>query len=223
MLVLWFSKLYNDTRGSNVLLPLKGGVSVTNQELYKELLRKLSNLDFIKPEDIPGIDLYMDQVTTFMNDHLADAKRREDDKILTKTMINNYAKINLLPPPVKKKYSKEHMLLLIFIYYMKSFLSITDIQELFSPLTSHFGKTEKWNLEDIYSEVVSFESEEMRRLLKDIHTKFKLSQTSFQDAPKEEQEELQLFAFICMLGFDVYLKKRMIETIIDLKESRHDK
>ena len=201
----------------------QGRYSMTNQELYKELLRKLSNLDFIKPEEIPNIDLYMDQVTTFMNDHLADAKRREDDKILTKTMINNYAKNNLLPPPVKKKYSKEHMLLLIFIYYMKSFLSITDIQELFSPLTSHFGKTEKWNLEDIYSEVVSFESEEMHRLLKDIYAKFHLSKTSFADASGTEQEELQLFSFICMLGFDVYLKKRMIETIIDIRKSEKDK
>ena len=77
-------------------------------------------------------------------------------------------------------------------------------------------------MEDIYSEVVSFESEEMRRLLKDIHTKFKLSQTSFQDAPKKSRRSSAV-CFICMLGFDVYLKKRMIETIIDLKESRHDK
>ena len=121
---------------------------MTNQDLYKELLRKLSNLEFIKPEEIPNIDLYMDQVTTFMNDHLSDAKRREDDKILTKTMINNYAKNNLLPPPVKKKYSKEHMLLLIFIYYMKSFLSITDIQELFLllPLISVREKNGIWKI-----------------------------------------------------------------------------
>ena len=41
------------------------------------------------------IDLYMDQVTTFMDEHLSDCKRREDDKILTKTMINNYTKNNL--------------------------------------------------------------------------------------------------------------------------------
>ena len=59
----------------------------------------------VKPEDIPNIDLYMDQVTTFMDSQLATSKRHEDDKILTKTMINNYAKNDLLPPPEKKKYS----------------------------------------------------------------------------------------------------------------------
>ena len=50
----------------------------------------------MRPDDIPNIDLYMDQVTTFMEKELASSKRHEDDKILTKTMINNYAKNNLL-------------------------------------------------------------------------------------------------------------------------------
>ncbi len=58
-------------------------------------------MDYIKPEDLPNIDLYMDQVTTFMEDQLASTKRHDDDKILTKTMINNYAKNNLLPSPEK--------------------------------------------------------------------------------------------------------------------------
>lgn len=69
----------------------------------KEILEKLQTIDYVKPESLPNIDLYMDQVTTFMDSQLASTKRYEDDKILTKTMINNYAKNNLLPPPNKKK------------------------------------------------------------------------------------------------------------------------
>ena len=82
-----------------------------------ELLEKLKSIDYVKTEDVPNIGLYMDQVTTFMDSKLDSTKRHADDKILTKTMINNYAKNNVLPPPFKKKYSKEHMLMLIFIYY----------------------------------------------------------------------------------------------------------
>ena len=73
-----------------------------NKELVSSMLRKMTKLNYIKPGDVPGINLYMDQVTTFMDEHLSDSKRHEDDKILTKTMINNYTKNNLLPPPVKK-------------------------------------------------------------------------------------------------------------------------
>ena len=101
-----------------------------NQEFVNSLLQRLAKLNYIKPGDVPNIDLYMDQVTTFMDEHLSDVKRYEDDKILTKTMINNYTKNDLLPPPVKKKYSKEFIYVLTFIYYLKNILSISDIQKL---------------------------------------------------------------------------------------------
>ena len=87
----------------------------SNEERLQEILARLDTLSYVKPERIPNIDLYMDQVTTFMDEHLVKTKRYPDDKVLTKTMINNYAKNNLLPPPNKKKYSRQHILLLISI------------------------------------------------------------------------------------------------------------
>lgn len=62
------------------------------KEFLAALQKKLVSIDYIKTEDIPNIGLYMDQVTTFMDEQLEACKRYEDDKILTKTMINNYAK-----------------------------------------------------------------------------------------------------------------------------------
>ena len=99
-------------------------MTIDSQNLLESILKSLDRIDYIRPEDIPGIDLYMDQVTTFMDSQLSSSRRYEDDKILTKTMINNYAKNHLLPPPEKKKYSREHMLLLIFIYYFNCFIFI---------------------------------------------------------------------------------------------------
>ena len=61
----------------------------TVREFLETLLHDLRNIDYVKPEDIPNIALYMDQVTTFMDEQLAASKRYDDDKILTKTMINN--------------------------------------------------------------------------------------------------------------------------------------
>lgn len=115
-----------------------GHYEKNNEESIMDIISKLRDIDYINPEDIPNIDLYMDQVTTFMDARLASCKRSDDDKILTKTMINNYTKNNLLPPPEKKKYSKEHMFLLIFLYYFKNVLSISDIQKIFAPLTEMF-------------------------------------------------------------------------------------
>ena len=122
-------------------------MTIDSQNLLESILESLDRIDYIHPEDVPGIDLYMDQVTTFMDSQLKSSKRYEDDKILTKTMINNYAKNNLLPPPEKKKYTKEHVLTLIFIYYFKNILSISDIQSILNPITDkYFGKDGSYSL-----------------------------------------------------------------------------
>ena len=130
-------------------------MTIDTKDILNSILSSISRIDYIKPEEIPGIDLYMDQVTTFMEEHLRSSKRYKEDKILTKTMINNYAKNDLLPPPVKKKYSKEHMLMLVFIYYFKSILSISDIQKLLEPITQkYFSGEGSIDLTSLYEEIM---------------------------------------------------------------------
>ena len=191
-------------------------MTIDIHDMMNSIIRSVSRIDYIKPEDIPGIDLYMDQVTTFMESQLASSKRYPDDKILTKTMINNYAKNNLLPSPEKKKYSREHLLLLIFIYYFKSILSINDIQTLLSPITEKYFKSDsEMDLTSVYNEVFSMEKGQIEYLTKDLLSRYKTAQATFQDAPEEDQEFLKLFSFICLLSFDVYMKKMLIEHLID--------
>ena len=160
-----------------------------------------------------------------MESQLESTKRYPEDKILTKTMINNYAKNHLLPPPVKKKYSKEHVLLLIFIYYFKNLLSIKDIETLLAPIAEKdFNNGEEFSLTDIYEEVCQLQKSRIDSLSKDVARKFQVSSESFADAPEDEQEYLKLFSFICSLAFDVYVKKQLIEKLIDtLPEPDHKK
>ena len=192
-------------------------MTLETEDLLQSILDSLDRIDYIRPDDIPDIELYMDQVTTFMDNRLKNAARNpEVDKILTKTMINNYAKNDLLPPPVRKKYSREHMLLLIFIYYFKGILSISDIQTVLKPITDRFiAGNEGLKLETIYNEVFSLEREEVEVMKQDVVRKYHKAQETFSDAATEDQEFLQTFSFICMLSFDVYVKKMLIEKLID--------
>ena len=106
---------------------------------------------------------------TIDNDDLLNSIRESRDKILTKTMINNYAKNDLLPPPVKKKYSREHVMLLVFIYYYKGFLSISDIQTLLGPITErYFHNGQAYNLEDIYREAFGMEDKMLQSMKADV-------------------------------------------------------
>lgn len=191
-------------------------MTIDKNNMLKSILESISHLDYIKPKDIPNIDLYMDQVTTFMDSQLASSRRYPEDKILTKTMINNYAKNRLLPAPNKKKYSKEHILMLIFIYYFKSILSISDIQALLKPLADkYFQSPDGLNMETLYEEVFSMEKAQAEALQKDLLKKYKIAEGTFADSNEEDQDFLRLFSFICLLSFDVYVKKELIEAIID--------
>lgn len=187
----------------------------TAKSLITQVLQSLEEFDFITLDDLPNIDLYMDQVTTFMDQHLAGMRRHDDDKIMTKTMINNYAKNNLLPAPEKKKYSKDHLLLLIFIYYFKNIISISDINRLFSPLTEKYLKSDAIDLSDVYSEIFRLERDQANELSREIIKKFNLAQKSFPDYEGDQAEYLRTFSLICMLGFDVYMKKLIMERLID--------
>ena len=198
-------------------------MNIDTSNLLNSILEELSSLSYVHPGDVPNIDLYMDQVTTFMEENLASTKRHEDDKILTKTMINNYAKNKLLPPPEKKRYSREHLLMLIFIYYFKNILSISDIQTLLGPITDKYFKsmTEK-DMTYIYQEVFSMEQTQIRYLEKDLMRRFKSAGEIFEDADPEDKEFLHQFSFICLLSFDVYMKKMIIENMIDHMNSPKD-
>lgn len=177
---------------------------------------KLDEVAYVKPGEIPAIDLYMDQVTTFMDDHLESSKRFNDDKLLTKTMINNYTKNNLLPPPKNKKYSKDHMYLLIFIYYLKNILSISDTQSILSPLCEKFFKDGSIDFEGIYDEIFKIEHDQAYVITREVVRKFDRSLDTFTNVEDpEERQKLQMFSFISMLCFDVYMKKQMILQMID--------
>lgn len=191
-------------------------MKIDSKDLLNSILESLDHLNYIPLDEIPNIDLYMDQVTTFMEKGLSPTKRYEEDKILTKTMINNYAKNNLLPPPLKKKYSREHMIVLIFIYYFKNILSIRDIEQVLQPLTEkHFHTDAPLQIDQIYQEVCELEKMQIPDLKEELQKIYQKSEESFSDAPDEYREDLKTFSFICSLSFDIYLKKMIVERLLD--------
>ena len=197
-----------------------------DEQYLNELTEYLKSLHHVHAGSLPSLDLYMDQVTGFMEEHLASMKRHPEDKALTKTMINNYAKNKILPPPVGKRYNKNHMLILLLIYYYKSMLSLSDIRTVVDPLAeNYFSLHSKPRLTDIYEEIFSFANGEMQSLVEDLEKKFQTANSSFSeqdpafaDLEEPEREQLQSFSFLSLLAFDVYLKKQLMEKIVDRME-----
>ena len=85
----------------------------------------------LKEIQLPDIDLYMDQILTILEGQMDSYKLYDDEKIMTKTMINNYVKSKLIEKPVKKKYGREQLMQLIMIYHMKNIMNFADLEIFF--------------------------------------------------------------------------------------------
>lgn len=110
-------------------------------EKEKKFLSKIKSFkDFNMPrwDDLPEIDLYMDQVIS-VTDKLLSSLSVEDTPILTPSMINNYVKNRIIPPPVKKKYSREHLAKLIIICIMKPIMEISAIADIMTRNEALYG------------------------------------------------------------------------------------
>ena len=96
----------------------------------KDIFNEMNFDNRIELEEMPELDLYMDQVIQLFENKLSSLKRNDEEKILTKTMINNYVKHNIINPPVNKKYNKEHMAYLFVIFILKQIYSIDEIKKM---------------------------------------------------------------------------------------------
>ena len=175
----------------------------------------------IDSKDIPQLELYMDQVLTFLNTHL-NAFGRED-KDLTKTMVNNYAKNKLIPPPEKKRYGKDHILLLIFIYYLKNVLSMNEIQSVLTPVAERFSSPDSHEgLVEFYEEILSMIRQSADFVLEGLPKSIQLIKERFPVSDEKGSDTIQSLAMICLFSYDVYLKKCMIEQLIQSTITEND-
>ena len=189
----------------------------TFNEMVEKIAAQVRSSNIIEVEDIPNIDLYMDQVTTFMDKCLAQYKRYDDDKVLTKTMINNYTKAKIFPAPVKKKYSRTHLMLLIMIYHLKSVLSIKDIGILFQSALSETNKMKQEKMiESIYKGFVSLQKQTITYLTDAAEGKPDESFYGKESILKYSDDEMKRIMMILALAIRANTEKQLAEKVLDL-------
>lgn len=167
----------------------------------------------IKLNDIPELDLYMDQVIQLFENEFAETKRFEDDKILTKTMINNYAKGKLLMDIKNKKYSKEHIILMSLIYNMKGILALNDIKLALGDIVERYNKEEvsKEEIRNLYNLYLLGHEKNISDIKENLNIHIDNLGDGFKDLEKNEKK--MLLASILVDKANMY--KRIAEKILD--------
>jgi Domain of unknown function (DUF1836) len=189
-------------------------------ENVNEIIADLGLENIITLEDLPKIDLYMDQVIQLFEQKYGATKRTEDEKILTKTMINNYAKGKLFFPIKNKKYSQEHLLLISLIYQLKGALSLNDIK------TTLDGLNEKiiagdFNLEAFYESYLNLFAKNVESFKEDIEEKAKDVNEETTKLEEQDSQYLEKVLLIATLVNISNLYRRVAEKLVDeLKDGK---
>lgn len=136
------------------------GFVMNNQEMEKLVAEAVRDAD-LHPDEIPSIDLYLDQITSLVADKLKEGSDRFSDRVLTKTMINNYSKDGLISPIKGKKYTKEQILQMLLVYSLKNTLSIGEIKRILQNIYAAPDYGEEM-LESAYSRFLEIKELERR-------------------------------------------------------------
>lgn len=188
-----------------------------NESSFFNIMEEIAQGGDISISDIPDIELYMDQVTTFIDNKLGYHKRNLKDKILTKTMINNYTKSKILLPSKNKRYNRQHMLLLILIYYLKQILSINDVNTLFAPLFKNMSSSKDGAdyLGSLYNGFLQIKDDSTKDLKEILSQKLKLIDDKAEEISGESKETSRILLTVLMLVATASIQKRIAEKIID--------
>lgn len=176
----------------------------------------VSDFHLLASTDIPKIDLYMEQVTSLLEQEMGDSLRRKNECVFTNTMINNYSKDGVLPRPKNKRYNRRHILTLIYIFLLKQNLQIPEIKR----FTSMIESAEQLDvMYDIFYEIVAGYSEQY---LKNVEEKIDLVEQKFADRGIEDDEMITM-TVISLLSFEAKMSTNLSSSLLDLCEEERSK
>lgn len=121
------------------------------KKTLEDWLNELNNFSFKKYEELPDIDLYMDQVVNFLEKQIKIFATSSLDKQITSSMINNYVKGEVVAAPIAKKYNKEHLASIEEVITLKQVLSIAEVKQILN--TRYTGEAEKGEIFNAFNDL----------------------------------------------------------------------
>lgn len=186
------------------------------EEFIKNTIEEYVSKGKIPANDFPQMEIYMDQAETFLNRELSIYKKNEKDKVITKTMIGNYVKHNMLPRPVNKKYSRDHLILLTIIFYLKGTFQMEEIEKIVKPLIDNYNSEfdEKIDLPALYNEILEVQDRELDTLSQSVAGMIEESKYRLRETELSDDDMLELFMLIVNLSMKADAQKFLAHKLL---------
>ena len=187
------------------------------EEFVNIQLGKLKKAGLVDPDKMPDMDLYIDQVETFFKNQTQDIDSETVRRFLTKTMINNYAKHDMIPRPDGKKYTADHMMMIAMVGYLKGILKMDEIKYLMKPLVDNYNSDfdESIDPEVVYRTACETNADFAERLSEDVDKNIVIIKKLFQNNELDDDERLEVFTLILSLAMRADMEKYIAERLIE--------
>lgn len=187
------------------------------EEFIKQTAENFVKGGVISGEDFPDMELYMDQAVLFINKNLNAYQKEEKDQVMTKTMVSNYVKHHLIPRPKNKRYTKDHLILLTLIFYLKGTFQMEEIQLLMAPLIENYNSEfdEKFDFQRIYDHILDLYRREQDELLKEVTGDIDRIKKNLSDDELADDDTTELFMLIANLSMKANAQKFLAQKLMN--------
>ena len=107
------------------------------EQFAEKIAQEYQKKGLAEGKSIPGIDLYIDQMVSCLNSELS-LYAKDGEGPITKGIVSNYTKHKMIPRPEGKRYTRDHCIFMLLVYYLKGCFSMDQIQRLMKPLLSNY-------------------------------------------------------------------------------------
>lgn len=187
------------------------------EEYVKTILDDYVNRGRILPGDFPDMELYMDQAAMFMNKKLEIYQKNDDEPVMTKAMISNYVKHDMLPKPNKKKYSRDHLAMLTLIFYLKGVLQVQDIENLMKPLIDNYNSEfeERFDFLKLYGGIENLYSAQRDKAAEEVYQDIDHIKKFLSKYENADDDATELFMLICLLSMRADAQRYIVQKLMD--------
>lgn len=200
------------------------------EEYTKSQFKKLEKSAIIPEERIPDLDLYVDQAEMFFRTQFEDLGLSEGKGVITKSMINNYTKNDLIPRPEGKKYTKSHMLMMAMIIYLKGIFKIEEIELLMKPLVENHKSEFDEDIDPaiLYNTACKINEKYVSQLAAQVDSDIDIISKQLEDTDIADDQRMETFILILSLAMKAdaakYMAARLLETyFINPEKERKEK
>ena len=199
------------------------------EEFLNQVMDKYAKTGLLLPDEMPEVELYMDQVVSLLNKELAVYKEKEQD-VFTKSMVSNYVKHKVLPKPENKKYNKEHMVILNMIFQLKSIFQMDEMKVLFKSFVENHESIleEQYDMEGLYDSLLRSRDKEILQMTNHIHEDIEYVKAVMEEMGTSDDDAHEIMGVILILtiqsnAYRLMARKLLNEYFIDNKKKSERK